>query len=143
MGKKSDNHSLSRHQVVYYAQCNLAQLTAAQRLDCLINMIDTQSLGGRFYLNEVFRQVRDLEEAFDRPFAWSRQSMNYSLFVGEWRGFRIFHFKNDGNSWAAAMEKLYERATTLQDQLDDVHKHPALRIEVLESTVQDQPFFLF
>ncbi len=115
-GKTSDNHSLSRHQMVYYAQCNIAQLTASQGMEGLINMIDTQSLAGTFYLNEVYGQVQTLEEAFDKLFSWSRQSTEYNLFVREWRGLRITQFKNDNNSWASAMEKLYERASTLQDQ---------------------------
>ena len=142
-GKTSDNHSLAKHRVVYYAQCNIAQLNAAQGLECLINMINTQSLAGTFSLNEIFGQVPTLEEAFSKLFSWSRQSLNFNLFVQEWRGLRISHFQNDNVSWAIAMEKLYERASTLQDQLDDVHKHPQLLTEVLENAVQDQPFFLF
>jgi len=82
-GKTSDNQSLSRHQLVYYAQCNIAQLTASQGMECLINMIDTQSLAGTFYLNEMFGQVQTLEDAFDKLFAWSRQSTTYNLFIRE------------------------------------------------------------
>ena len=136
-GKTSDKHSLARHRVVYYAQCNIAQLNAAQGLECLINMINTQSLAGTFYLNEIFNPFPTLEEAFSKLFSWSRQSFNFNLFVREWRGLRISHFKNDNVSWAIAVEKLYERASTLQDQLDDVRKHHQLLTEVLENAVQD------
>ena len=56
---------------------------------------------------------------------------------------RISQLKNDSNSWTSAMEKLYERASTLQYQLDEMHKYPQLLIEVLECAVQDQSLFLF
>ncbi len=103
-GNTSHNHSLSRNQVVYFAQCNIGQLTASQGMERLINMIDTQSLAGTFYLNEVYRQVQTLEEAFDKLFSCSRQSTNYILFVREWRGLWITQFKNDNSSCASAME---------------------------------------
>ncbi len=141
-GKTSDKQILSRHQVVYYAQFNIMQLTAAQGLDCLINMIDTQSLGGTFYFNGIVGQVRDLEEAFEKLFVWSRQSTNYNLFVREWIALKISHFKNDSIIWAAAIERLYGRPTTLLNELEDVHKHPVLLIKILGCAVQDQPSFL-
>ena len=39
-----------------------------------------------------------------------------------------------------ARDELYEKATTLQDMLDNAHKHPSHLIEVLENAVQYQPF---
>ncbi len=41
------------------------------------------------------------------------------------------------------MDEWYERASTLQGMLDYAHKHPTLLIEVLENSVQDEPFFLY
>ena len=38
---------------------------------------------------------------------------------------------------------MYERAVLLQDQLDHVHRPPQLLLEVLEISVQEQPFYLF
>ena len=62
---------------------------------------------------------------------WKKLSTNYStgreiiqttlFFVREWRNLHISQFKTDGTSRYDALERLYERAVTLQDQLDDVH----------------------
>ena len=42
-----------------------------------------------------------------------------------------------------AMDEIYERVPTLNGILNTAQKHPSLLIEVLESTVQEQPFFAF
>ena len=41
------------------------------------------------------------------------------------------------------MEKLYATAQNLQDQLDDVHRHPQLLIEVLETAIHEIPFYQY
>ena len=42
-----------------------------------------------------------------------------------------------------ALERLYERAAILQDQLDEFHKPYPLLLEVLEVAVQDQSFYCY
>ena len=44
-------------------------------------MIDTQSLAGTFYLNEIEGHVRTLEEAFEKLFEWSSHNSNYTVFI--------------------------------------------------------------
>ena len=65
-GRISDQHSLSRHQRVFFKQCSIARLTAGDGLECLMYMIGTQYLAGTFYLNEIDGHVRTLEEAFEK-----------------------------------------------------------------------------
>ncbi len=106
-------------------------------------MVDTQSLAGTFYLNEIDGKVRTLEETFDKLFKWSRHNSNHTVFLREWRSLQISQFKADGVTWLHAMERLYKRAVILLDQLDDVHKPPQLLSEVLQSAVQDQIFYRY
>ena len=63
-GKASDYHSLTKHKRLYYKQCHIARLSAAEGLECLCYMIDVHSLAGKFYLDFVDQQVGSLEEAF-------------------------------------------------------------------------------
>ena len=42
-----------------------------------------------------------------------------------------------------ALERLYERAAILQDQLDEFHKSSQLLLEVLEVAVQDHSFYCY
>ena len=41
------------------------------------------------------------------------------------------------------MEKLYGRASQLEDLLDEAHSSPQLLLETLETAVQNQPFFVY
>ena len=41
------------------------------------------------------------------------------------------------------MEKLYETAQNYQDQLDDVHRHPQLLIEVLVTAIREHSFYQY
>ena len=134
------HHSLARNQRVYYRQCSIARLNAAEGLECLVYMVDTQSLAGTFYFNEVDGHFSTLEEAFDKLFHWSTRNSNLSVFLREWRNLRIEDLKIGSVTWLEALERLYERAVILQDQLDEVHK-PQLLLEVVEMAAQDQPFY--
>lgn len=77
-GRKSDLHSLSRHKAVYYAQAHLCGLNATLGLNCLINMIDPHTLAGRFYFNDIFHKVPNLETAFEKLFIWDRSTSSTS-----------------------------------------------------------------
>ena len=118
-------------------------MTADEGLECLVYIIDTQSLPGTSYLNEIDGHVRTLEEAFEKLFQWSRHNSNHTKFLRDWRNLKISLFKTDGVTWFDALERLYEQAVILQDQLDDVHRPPQLLLEFLETAVQEQPFYLF
>jgi len=63
--------------------------------------------------------------------------------IRRWRGLNIGQFKTDESSWPEAMEKFYEGPVLLQDQLDEVHKHETLLMEVLQIAIRDEPFYLF
>ncbi len=91
-------------------------------------MIETQSLAGTFHFIKIFQKVASLEEAFDKLYQWDRHSSNLSGTLREWRSLRVASFKTESTTWSDAMEKLYENATVMQDQLDEVHKHPSLHI---------------
>ena len=106
-------------------------------------MIDIHSLAGKFYLDYIDQQVDTLEEAFHKLYQWSRQNSNTHVYLQEWRTLNIADHKQDGVSWLQAMERLYERASKLQDLLDDAHRSPQLLLEALETAVEQQHFFIY
>ncbi len=95
------------------------------------------------YFKEIFQKVPNLEAAFEKLYLWDRHSSNHVGVLREWRNLKIAKFKTSTGDWATAMEKLYERATQLQDQLDHEHSYPSHLVEVLETAIRDQPFFVF
>ncbi len=131
------------HQRVYYKECSIERLSAAEGLEYLVFMVETQSLAGTLYLNEVDGQVSTLYEAFEKFFQWSRYNSSHSVFFHERLDLRISIFWIEGVCWLEALERLYGKAVTHQDQLDEVHKNPRLLLEVLEIAVQKQSFYLY
>lgn len=128
-GRNSYLHSLSRHQAVYYAQAHLSGLNASEGLQCLMNMIETHSLAGRFYYNEVFQQAPTLEAAFQKLLERSYSGSNMATNLRELRNLKITSFKSELDTWSSAMGKVYEKSPLLQDQLDTIHQHPTLLLE--------------
>ncbi len=92
-GRASDRHSLARHQVVLYAQAHICELNAQEALQCLIMLIEPQSLAGSFYVRDIFQKVSTLEEAFDKVYQWDRHSSNLGETLREWRSLE-FVFQN-------------------------------------------------
>jgi len=121
----------------------MCNLTEDQALKSLLTMIEPQSLAGQFFFAEIDGKVSSLTEAFEKLYRWDRHHTTLDGMIRRWRGLNIGQFKTDESSWPEAMEKFYERAVLLQDQLDEVHKHETLLIEVLQNGIRDQPFYLF
>ena len=142
-GRPSDNQSLAMHQAAYYNQARICNLTAQQALDNMGTMMAPNSLASHFYFSEILNAVPTLEDAFEKLFQWDKHHSTIEGALRRWRSLHISSFKTASNSWSIAMEKLYERATLIQAQLDHIHKHPQHLIEVLQSDIRDQPFYLF
>ena len=106
-------------------------------------MIEPHSIAGDFFFRKINGKAKTLEAAFDLLYEFDRNPTSIEAAVREWKNLKITQFKKPSNSWAAAMECLYERAIALQNQLDDIHQHPQLLIEILEQAVRDEPFYLF
>ena len=70
----------------------LLGMTADEGLECLVYMIDTQSLAGTFYLNEIDGHIRTLEESFEKLLELSLHNSNHTVFPREWRNQKVFSF---------------------------------------------------
>jgi len=64
--RSSDKQSLSRHHAAFYAQARMCNLTAEQVLKSLFDMIEPQSLAGKFFFAEIDRKVHTLTEVFEK-----------------------------------------------------------------------------
>ena len=106
-------------------------------------MIEIHSLAEKFYLDYFDQQVDTLEEAFYKLYQWSRQNSNTHVYLQEWRTLNITDHKQDGVSWLQAMERLYERASKLQNLSDDAQRSPQILLEALETAAEQQPFFIY
>ena len=142
-GRPSANQSLAMHHATYYNQARLCTLTSKQALQSLICMMEPDSLASHFYHSEILDKVKSLEEAFDKLYIWDRHHTTLEGTLRKWRSLRVTQFKTAENTWSIAVERLYERATMMQGQLDVIHKHPFHLIEVLQDAIRDQPFYMF
>ena len=113
------------------------QWTSGIRND--IVMIDTHLLAGNFYFCHISDRASSLERAFDVLFWLPGSSSSHSESLRKWRNLRVAAFKTPTKTRERVIEKLFEAAQNLRDQLDDAHRHSQHLIKVLEPAIRDQP----
>ena len=105
-------------------------------------MIEHQSLAYYFYFSEILDKVGTLEEVINKLYSWDRHHSTLEGTLCMWRSLKVSQFKTKYISWSLAMEKFYERVTLIQAQLDPIHKHDTHLIEVLQTGIREQPFYM-